>query len=139
VGHGEERAHARLVRAIEAGNSFQIKAAQEFYLKASEVLRRLDIAVLTERRQAGEQVPKYLAEGISRQISEWLRTAFMQFLNSESPALSSIDDLGNSKFHAIEKFRGILHATVKARLKTDPQIPPWAAAKVVEAWNVPTL
>jgi plasmid stabilization system protein ParE len=37
----EERAHARLMRAIEAGNPFQVKAAQEFYLRASETLRRL--------------------------------------------------------------------------------------------------
>jgi hypothetical protein len=104
----EERAHARLARTIEGGNQFQIRAAQEFYLKSSEVLRRLDIAVLTERRQASEQIPKYLAEGISRQISEWLRIAFMQFLSSESPTLSGIDDLGNFKFHAIEKFRETL-------------------------------
>jgi hypothetical protein len=56
----EERAHARFIRAIEAGDPFRIRRAQEFYLKSSEVLRRLDIAVLTERRQAGEQVPKFL-------------------------------------------------------------------------------
>ena len=44
----EERAHARLMRAIEIGNPFQVKAAQEFYLRASETLRRLDLAVETE-------------------------------------------------------------------------------------------
>ena len=45
----EERAHARLMRAIEAGNRFQIKAAQEFTLDRGETLRRLDLAVETER------------------------------------------------------------------------------------------
>jgi len=54
----EERAHARLMRAINAGNPFQVKAAQEFYLRCSETLRRLDLAVETERRTALEQIPK---------------------------------------------------------------------------------
>jgi hypothetical protein len=43
------------MRAIEIGNQFQVKAAQEFYLRASETLRRLDLAVETERRNAEEQ------------------------------------------------------------------------------------
>jgi hypothetical protein len=53
----EERAHARLIRAIENGNQLQAKAAQEFYLRTSETLRRLDLAVETERRNAEGEVP----------------------------------------------------------------------------------
>jgi hypothetical protein len=136
----EERAHARLLRAIENGNQFQVKSAQEFYLRTSETLRRLDLAVETERRSALEQIPMRQIEDISRQISDWLRSAFEQFLGSESAGLMAITDLGEFKFLAIEQFRGILHATVKASLRSDPQpIPPWAAANVIEAWNVPTL
>jgi hypothetical protein len=43
------------------------KAAQEFYLRASETLRRLDLAVVKphERRNVEEQVPKKQAEAIS--------------------------------------------------------------------------
>jgi hypothetical protein len=48
-----------------------------------------------------------------------------------------IDDLGSFKFHAIEKFQGILHAVTKTSLKTYPPIPDWDAAKVIEARNVP--
>src|SRR5271165_3021040 len=69
----EERAHARLMRAIEAGNPFQVKNAQEFYLRCSETLRRLDAAIETERRQAEEQVPMRQIEAIAAQISDWLR------------------------------------------------------------------
>jgi hypothetical protein len=47
-----------------------------------------------------------------------------------------IKDLGEFKFSAIESFRGILHATVKGSLRTNPPIPPWAASRVVEGWNV---
>ena len=135
----EERAHARLIQTIEIGNPFQIKAAQEFYLRSSETLRRLDLAVETERRNAEEQVPKRQAEDISLHIAEWLRIAFAQFLSSESRSLMGIKDLGEFKAYAIERFRGILHMAVKTSLKTNSPIPPWAAAMVIEAWNVPNL
>jgi hypothetical protein len=58
----EERAFARLERAIESGNPFQVKAAQEFYLRASEVLRRLDLSIEIERRNAVELIPQKQAE-----------------------------------------------------------------------------
>jgi hypothetical protein len=57
------------MRAIEAGNPFQVKAAQEFYLRSSETLRRLDLAVETERRNAEEQVPLRQIEAVAAQIS----------------------------------------------------------------------
>jgi hypothetical protein len=85
-----------------------------------------------------EQVPKMLVEDFSRQISEWLRFGFAQFLSFESERLMGINDLGEFKAQAIERFKGLLHGTVKTRLKTPP-IPPWAAARVIEAWNVPNL
>jgi hypothetical protein len=135
----EERAHARLMRAIEHGDQFQIKAAQEFYLRTSESLRRLDAAIEVERRKSDDQVPLLLVEQISAQISGWLRIAFAQFLNAESLGLMGIKDLGAFKFLAIERFKSLLHSTVKASLRSDASIPDWAAARVVEAWNVPTL
>ena len=84
-----------MLQAIEDDDPFRIKAAQEFYLKSSETLRRLDLAVETERRASAEMVSKKQAEDVSRQISEWMRVGFMQFLSSESPALVRIDDLGS--------------------------------------------
>jgi hypothetical protein len=125
----EERAHARLMRAIEHGNQFTIK----------NCFRRLDLAVETERRKSDEQVPKFLVEQIATLISAWLRISFAQFLSAESPGLMGIKDLGEFKFSAIERFRGILHATVKASIGNNSPIPPWAAVQVIEGWNVPTL
>ena len=49
-----------------------------------------------------------------------------------------INDLGEFKAHCIDRFKGLLHSTVKASLKTNP-IPDWAEAKVIEARNVPML
>lgn len=135
----EERSFARLERAIESGNPFQVKAAQEFYLRCSETLRRLDLAVETERRKSDEQVPRVIVQDCARQISEWLRTSFERFLATESPGLMAIADLGEFKFSAIESFRGILHREVKTALQANSPVPPWAAVKVIEAWNIPTL
>ena len=129
----EERAHARLIQAIEGGNQFQIKAAQEFYLRSSETLRRLDLAVETERRKADEQLPIWQVEDVSLQIAIWLRTAFERFLSAETVPLMAIADLGEFKAHAIERFKGILHLEVRTSLRINPPIPDWAAAQVIEA------
>jgi hypothetical protein len=53
--------------------------------------------------------------------------------------LMAITDLGEFKFLAIEPFREILHRKVKASIGSNSPIPNWAAARVIEAWNVPTL
>jgi hypothetical protein len=132
----EERAHARLVTAMERGNLSQIEALQDFWLKCSETLRKLDLAVEMARRDAEEQVPKKLAEDISLFIAEWLRIAFAQFLSSEARALIGIKDVGEWKAYAIERFKGILDLTVKSSLSTRSPIPPWAAEKVIAAWNI---
>ena len=50
-----------------------------------------------------------------------------------------IKDLGEFKLYAVERFRGILHMAVKTSLKANSPIPPWAAAQVIEAWNVPVF
>jgi hypothetical protein len=132
----EERAHARLLTAMEKGNPFQIQELQDFWLKCSETLRKLDLAVEMARRDAEEQVPKKLAEQISLHISEWIRIAFAQFLSSEVRSLMGIKDVGEFKSYSIERFRGILELTVKSSLQTQSPIPDWAAEKVKEAWNV---
>lgn len=132
----EERAHARLLTAMEKGNPSQIEALQDFWLKCSENLRKLDLAVEMARRDAEEQVPKRLAEELSLYIAEWLRIAFAQFLSSEARSLMGIRDIGEWKSYAIERFKGILDVTVKASLQTRSPIPKWAADKVREAWNV---
>jgi hypothetical protein len=69
------------MRAIEAGNPFQVKAAQEFYLRASESLRRLDLAVETERRKADEQLPLRQVpfaeniDGLQMDLESWDKAA----------------------------------------------------------------
>lgn len=132
----EERAHARLVTAMERGNPSHIEALQDFWLKCSETLRKLDLAVEILRRDAEEQVPKRLAEELSLYIAEWLRIAFAQFLSCEARSLMGIRDVGEFKSYSIERFKGILDLTVKSSLQTRSPIPAWAAEKVKEAWNI---
>jgi hypothetical protein len=47
-----------------------------------------------------------------------------------------IDSLGKFKAYAIDRFKSNLHTVVKTSLKTDSPMPEWAAAKVIEAWNI---
>ena len=131
----EERASARLIRAIEHGNPFQVKSAQEFYLRCSETLRRLDLAVETERRNAQEQVPKKQVECVSLYLAEWLRIAFAQFLSSESRSLMGIRDAAEFQLYATDRFRGIVFAAIKTSRRTNSPIPNWAEEKVIEAWS----
>jgi hypothetical protein len=52
----------------------------------------------TERLTALEQVPTRQVESVAAQISTWLRTAFEQFLGSESSSLMAITHLASSSF-----------------------------------------
>lgn len=133
----EATAYARLQQAIDEGDQFKIKAAQEFYLRSSESLRRLDLAVETERRAAGEQVPKRQVGNASWQIAQWVRIAFERFIAAESGSLMEFDSLGEFKLRAITGFKDALHLTVKNSLKSGSTFPEWARAPVSEAWNVP--
>src|SRR6516164_3421241 len=132
----EEEAHRRLQAALSRGNPIQIQAAQEFWLRCSETLRRLDLAVETARREAETQVPLRVAQEAQTAAAEWLRIAFMQFLSSEGTALMGIRDFGEWKYYAIERFRGILNLTVANADRTNSAIPDWAKSRIKTAWNV---
>jgi hypothetical protein len=109
---------------------------QEHWLKCSETLRRLDLAVEVARRSEEEQLPKKKAQDAVTFVAEWLRIAFMQFLSSEGKALMGIRDFGKWKFYAVERFKGILDLTLKNAGKTNSAIPGWAKERIKEAWNV---
>ena len=96
----EERAHARLEAALARGDAVQIQACQDFWLKYSETLRRLDLAVEVARRQEETQIPLRVAADSMTFAAEWMRIAFMQFLSSESTGILGIRDIGELKVHA---------------------------------------
>jgi hypothetical protein len=124
---------------LAGGNPVAIAAAEDFWLKCSETLRRLDLAVEVARRSEEEQIPKKSGADVALYISDWLRIAFMQFLSSEAKALMGIKEVGQWKAYAFARFKGILALTVRNSLKTNSPIPDWAASKVVESWNIPIL
>ena len=71
----EESAHRRLQAALSGGDRFAIADAQDFWLKCSETLRRLDLAVETARREAETQIPLRVAQDAVTFSAEWLRIA----------------------------------------------------------------
>jgi len=107
-----------------------------FWVRCVESLRKLDLSVELGRRDLEEMVPKRLACEIAAYISDWLRISFAVFLSSEVKPLMGIRDVGEWKHYAIERFRSILHLTVRNSLKTHSPIPDWAARQVMESWNV---
>jgi hypothetical protein len=132
----EERAHAQLEAALASADVVQIAACQDFWLKCSETLRRLDLAVEVSRRSLEEQVPKRLACDVALAIADWLRISFAVFLSSEARPLMGFRDVGEFKHYGFERLRSILHMTVRNSLSTNSPIPDWAAEKVKESWNV---
>jgi hypothetical protein len=132
----EERAHARLEAALARGNPVEVQACQEFWLRCSETLRRLDLAVEIARRQEETQVPLKLAEDTVTAATEWMRVSLMQFLSSEVLALMALKDVGEFKAYFVERFRGILNLTVMNSLRTRSPVPEWASRRIKEAWNV---
>jgi len=56
-----------------------IAAAQDFWLKCSETLRRLDLAGETARREAETQLPLRVAEEVITVATEWMRISFANF------------------------------------------------------------
>jgi hypothetical protein len=133
----ELQAYRRLQATLEHGDQFQISAAEDFWLKCSEALRRLDLAVELARRDAEEMVPKRLACDVALAIADWLRISFAVFLSSETLPLMGLRSPGEFKHYAFERFRSILHLTIGNSLSTRSPIPDWAAEKVKESWNVP--
>jgi hypothetical protein len=132
----EEESHRRLQAAMARGNPVEIAAAQEFWLRCSETLRRLDLAVKVARRSEEEQISKKLGEDVALYISDWLRIAFAQFPKFRGQAVNGNSGRWRVEGLCDERFRSILHLTVRSSLKTKSPIPDWAAAKVRESWNV---
>ena len=133
----EEHAHRRLEVALANGNRFQIQDAQEFWLKCSETLRRLDLAVEVARRQEETQVPLKTAAAAVLATAEWMRIAFRTFFSSESQQMLGMKTVGELKAYAFERFRGILEMTIKAADKTNSPVPDWAKEQIKTGWNMP--
>jgi hypothetical protein len=47
-----------------------------------------------------------------------------------------IRDFGQWKAYAVERFKGGLDLTLKASLKTNSPVVPWALEQIKVAWNV---
>ena len=132
----EEEGHRRLQAALERGNAYQIEKAQEFWLKCSETLRRLDLAVEVARRQEETQIPLKTAQDAVLAAAEWMRISFTTFFSSEGTAILGIKTVGELKAYVFDRFKGILDLTVKAADKTASPVPDWAKERIREAWNL---
>jgi transposase len=131
----EEESHRRLAQAQASGNPSAIREAQEFWLRCSETLRRLDLAVETQRRSEETQISLKEAQRNVQAAAEWFRISFCRFLSSEGLGLMAIKDLGEWKVVAVDRFKGVLTLTLKNAEATNSAVAPWALEIVKDAWN----
>ena|ERR1700741_114696 len=132
----EERAHARLERALLGNDAVQIQACQDFWLKCSETLRRLDLAVEVARRQEEVQIPLKMAQAAVLYAGEWMRIAITQFLSAEITSLVAIKDPNEFKAYFFSRFKGVLDLTIKGADKTRSAVPAWAKESLELAWHL---
>jgi hypothetical protein len=133
----EELAHRRLEAALARGNPVEVQACQDFWLKCSETLRRLDLAVEVARRQEETQIPLKVAEQAVVATAEWLRISVTTFLSSETISLMGIKDPGEFRSYFGQRFVGNLNLVIKSADQTRSRLPPWAKMAIASAWNVP--
>ena len=132
----EAQAYARLQEALAKGDPLAIDAAQGFWLRCSEVLRRLDIAIETARRSEEAQIPLRVAQDTVTYCGELLRIGISQFLSAETNSLMAFRDNGEFRAYFIQRLHGMLTLTIKAADQTRSALPLWAKERLAEAWNV---
>jgi hypothetical protein len=129
-----ERGYARLQLALERGDPIAIDAAQTYWLRVAEVLRRLDRELEISRRSEQEMIPLKTAQDAVTFVSEWLRISISAFLSSEGLTLAvGFKTIGELK---AERFKGVMFLTLKNAGKTNSPVPPWALEPIRIAFNV---
>jgi hypothetical protein len=132
----EEESHRRFLAAQATGDQVAIQAAADLWLKCSELLRKLDLAIETSRRQEEAQIPLRVAQDTVTYCAEWLRIGIAQFLSSETNSLMAFKDNGEFRAYFIERLHGVLSLTIKAADKTNSALPTWAKQQIKLAWNL---
>jgi hypothetical protein len=125
-----------LVAALAHGNPAAIQAAQDYWLKCSESLRKLDLALETSRREAEAQVSLREAESAVLATAEWMRVAIVTFLSAETTSLMSFRNGGEFKLYFWQRLKGILDLVVQGANQTRSPVPSWAQRAIETAWSV---
>jgi hypothetical protein len=121
---------------LAGGNPVAIDSAETFWLRCSETLRRLDLAIEVSRRTEESQIPLRQAKDVVTCVTEWLRIAVTQFLSSEAVPLMGIKTSGDFRAYFLERFAGVMNLTIRNADKTRFAIPSWAKARIETAWNI---
>jgi hypothetical protein len=116
----------RLELALASGDAPTIQTARQDYVTVSETLRKLDIAVDTYRRDAGELIARDEAAEAVRVLTEQLKIGFNLWLSSEVPALQAIDSPGKFVQHARRTYAFVFIENLKNTQKSRAAIPQWA-------------
>jgi hypothetical protein len=135
----EEQGYRRLEAALANGNAVAIDAAQTYWLRVAETLRRLD-RELVSRRGEEQMIALKTAQDAVTFVSEWLRISITTFLSAEGLTLAGgFKTIGELKVYFFERFKGVMFLTLKNAGKTNSPVPPWALERIKIAFNVEEL
>ena len=113
------------------------KAALNNYLRISESLRKFDLLVEQNRRDAGELVPRGEAEIACELAAMWLRLAVRTFINNTVPKLKAATD----EAVIVRLIEDGMGAAVEVNLRRAPNcqqpLPPWAMAAIRKGYDIP--
>jgi len=133
----EEESYRRLQAALASGDPFAVDAAQSFWLRVAEVLRRLDRELELSRRSEQEMIPLKDATDAIVAVSEWTRIALVTLLSAEGVTLAAgFKSIGEFKAYFVQRLHGVLTLTIKSADRTRSPVPSWAKRAVWEAWNI---
>ena len=133
----EEESYRRLQAVLASGDPFAVDAAQSFWLRVAEVLRRLDRELELSRRSEQEMIPLKDATDAIVAVSEWTRIALVTLLSAEGVTLAAgFKSIGEFKAYFVQRLHGVLTLTIKSADRTRSPVPSWAKRAVWEAWNI---
>jgi len=132
----EEQGYRRLEAALANGNAVAIDAAQTYWLRVAETLRRLDRELEISRRGEEQMISLKEAQDTITYCAEWLRISIATFLSSETSSLMAIKDGGEFWHYFGQRLKGILDLVVRNADRTNSAIPDWAKDRIKTAWNV---
>jgi hypothetical protein len=136
----QELEAARSLRDAEvAGDSSALAAARDWWLKVSEQLRKADLAVEENRREAGELVPRSDLESLAQGFGYWCRISVQGTLVELANRHNTIAAMAPNEFAALlhklsDEIRFFVASALRIHEFSGKNFPTWLVNSVSKGW-----
>lgn len=110
------------------------KALREQWIKVSESLRKYDLIIEQNRRDAGELVPRSVSEDAIRMAAGWLRLAIVRYLQAHAYDLREQTDPAEIMKKILDGVSVTLTAQMDDAKKTRVPLEEWAVAAILKGY-----